>query len=169
MAGRPRKPTPLHLIEGHGMKAAQRSAAGEPPPAPVVLACPAHLDDGERKAWEYLADLAGGMKITSREDVAAMEMLACAWAQRDELQAYFRKLRADGGDGDGDVYVYETITKDGSAMRRPRPEKAILDTCEKQIILLLGRFGLTPSDRSKVRAAGGSGGTDGPNPDDEFK
>ncbi len=48
---------------------------------------------------------------------------------------------------------------------RPRPEVALLRAADRQVLNLLGRFGLTPSDRSNVSASADPRS----NPDDEFR
>jgi phage terminase small subunit len=89
-------------------------------------------------------------------DFAALEQLACAYAEAQELRAFVRKHGR----------TYDTINPKGSTLSRPFPQVRMLRDVERQVLLLLGRFGLTPADRPGVSAAAAAPGRR--DPDNEF-
>lgn len=142
-----RKPTQLKIVKG----TFQPERANEDEPAFVfaIPTPPAYLSPEEREAWDMFAKTLAGMRITTDDDRVALEMLSCTYAQYQRFQAVLRKK--------GDTY--ETTTAAGSKMFRPRPEQVLLGDCERKLLNLLGRFGLTPADRQRVSdLAKGSGG-----------
>lgn len=150
---RPRKPTVLHLIDGTSRPA--RSNPNEPQRPLGAPEPPSYLSRSERAAWDRFAALLLDMKVLTADYWAALEQLACAYSEAQELRAVLRKKGR----------TYETKSENGSVMIRPRPEVALLRAAERTQLTLLGRFGLTPSDRPNVAA--------GPDPernaDDEFR
>ena len=76
-------------------------------------------------------------------DAAAFECLCEAYADklaaRDELKAF------------GSSY-YRTA-KDGAVMHRPHPALAVVQNADRRIRAWLVEFGMTPSARSRVKAA----------------
>jgi phage terminase small subunit len=153
-------------VAGHGNIAAVRAAAGEPDATPVVLEAPEYLSDGEKHWWKYYAELLGDYSITTVLDAKALERLACMENDIQQLRKYFRRLEVENPDKPEEVSAYYCINVKGEAMRRNRPERATLTELERNMVLLLGKFGLTPSERSKVVDLGkGQGSVD---PDREF-
>lgn len=158
-----RRPTALKLLDG--TINVTRQNKDEPERTFAIPDPPKHLSKEQRAAWKLFAEKISTMRITTEEDFAALEMLACRWAHYQELQA---KLRTKDG------MTYETTTANGSRMIRPRPELTMLQTVEHALLGLLGRFGLTPADRQRVKTIkgtkGGKGGKHGEvsAPEEEF-
>lgn len=50
----------------------------------------------------------------------------------------------------GGSLTYVTTTESGSTMERPYPEFGMVDSMERILFGLLGRFGLSPADRTRV-------------------
>lgn len=157
MAGRPRKPTALHLISG-GLRAAEkRDRADEPKTALKAPTAPKHLEPDEREAWARFAKSAMAMRVLSEHDWPALEQLACSYAEAQRLRAFLRKHG----------HTYTTITTQGSKMLRTRPEAKLLRDANREMLNLLGRFGLSPSDRARVKATPGTETTKDPEDQDE--
>src|SRR5688572_3218304 len=95
------------------------------------------------------------MGVTAAEDAAAFELLVTTYVQHQRLAA---TLRAES-------LTYTTVNAQGGEMIRARPEVALLADVDRRLLVLLGRFGLTPADRSKVVSHPGNASAD---PDDEF-
>jgi P27 family predicted phage terminase small subunit len=151
--GRPRRPTVLKLIDGTIRPA--DANPNEPRVPPGVPEAPAYLSKNERAAWDRFVEVLSKMRVLTTADFAALEQLACAFAEAKELRAFIRK----------NGRVYEMFTEHGAKMRRPHPELTLLAKADRQVINLLGRFGLTPSDRSNVVATPDRHS----DPDDEFQ
>jgi phage terminase small subunit len=145
MAGRPRKPTALHAIDGTTPWAyAATDRKSEPQLIPVTLEAPEDLDETEKSWFSHFAEVVGEMKITTQDDKDALEALACCMARVQSLRSFFRNLRKTDPD---DVETYTDMI----GTRKVRPEMRVLQDQEHVLLQLLGRFGLTPSDRSRVK------------------
>ena len=81
------------------------------------------------------------MRILSPDDWAALEHLACVYAEAEALREI---IRTKG-------HTYTTTTSKG-AMVRPRPEVAQLRALAPELVSLYARFGLSPADRANVSA-----------------
>lgn len=149
---RPRKPTVLKLVAGTLRPGTTNPAEpNRPRGAPKA---PSYLSVNERAAWDRFAAALLKMRVLTPDYWAALEQLACAYAEGVELRTV---LREHGR-------TYETNGPSGR-MIRPRPEVALLRAADRQVLLLLGRFGLTPSDASNVSAMPDPSA----DPDDEFR
>ena len=151
---RPRKPTQLKLI--NGTLRPGRANPDEPKLPFAIPDPPPYLSADERDAWEMFSASLTNLRIGSAADFAALEVLACNWATAQRMREVVRR--------EGDTY--ETTTPQGCSMVRPRPEVAIANKADAMVLAMLSRFGLTPSDRSRVSSAphGRKGGGD-----DEFQ
>ena len=142
MAGRPRKPTVLKLVTGTAQPC--RINAKEPKPQRARPSPPEHISAKARTAWGYVSSLLDRMGVLTESDGLALEGLCEAYA--DMLAA--RQALEDRGEG----LTYETTTKIGGRMIRSFPEVAMAAEADRRLAYWLGRFGLTPADRSRVSA-----------------
>jgi phage terminase small subunit len=151
MAGRPRKPTALHILDGTKPNGHVMPRTDEPTLIPVTLEAPEVLIEEEKYWFDHFAKAVGsvGMKITTQDDEDALEQLACTMTRVQRLREFFRNLLKDNPKG---VVEVETIVNaSGFESNRIRPEFKALQESEYTLTQLLGRFGLTPSDRSRVK------------------
>ena len=118
---RPRKPTAL-LVDPLFRHDPQRRRDGEPKSNGPVGAPPAHFDKQRRMLWDELLDLLPE-GVAFRADRILMEVTVDLWA----------KIR--------------------NAHKRGRGQKseALPASVYAQFLACLGRLGLTPSDRSRIR------------------
>ena len=152
---RPRKPTQLRILAG--TLPASQAPKAEPKVPFGVPEAPAYLSDEERSAWARFGEAVSRLRISTTADFAAFESLVCAYVEMQRLRA---SLRAAG------AVTYRTVNAQGSEMLRPRPELSALRAVEARLLALLGKFGLSPGDRSRVSDLGGDGSGQGP--EDEF-
>lgn len=145
MPGRPLKPTHLKLVTGTARPS--RINKNEPKMRREIPSAPAHLSDGAKESWGYVAVILDEMGVLTRADRVALEGLCEAYT---ELRAA-RKSLADAGS-----ITYETTNATGGKMIRPRPELAMIADADRRLMAWLTKFGLTPADRSRVSAANGS-------------
>ena len=153
---RPRKPTHLKLVTGTLRKT--RANPDEPKLPHGLPPRPRDLSPSERAAWDRFGATLTKMRVCTPEDFAALELLACTYAEVQDLTAYLRK----------NGWTYQTVSTEvpGGFMVRPHPEAALLRAARRFLLVMLGRFGLTPSDRPGVNAGPDPHSGD---PDDEFK
>ena len=80
MAGRPRKPTQLHVVQGTGRKCRMEKRKNEPRPDGEVGNPPAFLTKKQQAAWrELVGNSAAGVLTIS--DRVTLEMAACLLAE----------------------------------------------------------------------------------------
>jgi P27 family predicted phage terminase small subunit len=158
-ATKARKPTVLKIVGGTNNVTRQNKK--EPKVHPEVPGAPEYLTKQERAAYERFAASLGDMRCTTKDDFAALEQLACTYAEMQRLRQALR-------DEDPNDLTYETFNKYG-AVRRLRPELTALGDVDRKLLALLGRFGLTPADRSRVNDEGLDGeGSKPRSGEDEF-
>lgn len=151
--GRKPKPSRIKAIEGNPGK--RPINAKEPKPKGELPPAPAHLRAGARKAWARLASRLETSGIATAIDAIALEVLCEAYA--DLLEAR-RKLKRFGSN------YYETVNQAGGKMHRAHPALAAVRDADRRLRGWLAEFGMTPSARSRVDAAG----QEGADPADEF-
>ena len=133
---RPRTPTAMKLLKGTAQKCRMNENEPDPGGDPVM---PEYLDGEEREAWEYHVSLLGPMRVLTVSDAAALAAMCRTYV---ELQKARRLVRDEG----------QTI--EGQRGMTKHPAVMIAADAEKRYFNWLGKFGLTPSDRSKVSARG---------------
>jgi phage terminase small subunit len=149
---KPRK-SPLKLVPP-GAKAPSRA------PRRARLAPPAHLAEDEAAAWRELVAEPAIARVLDTSDRWALESLATLIADRRRLRAAINSRPA------AERLTYTTTTETGSLMERPHPEPQMLATIGRELWGALGRFGLSPADRSRVIAKDEADGSD---PEGEFR
>lgn len=156
--------TPSALKPPDGGTGGPAANPNEPQAEPGEPDPPDYLSERQRKAWDYFAVTLRDLGVLYRSDGAALEALACTWAQFIQLHDALREQAANGEDS----LTYIAITEKGSDMRRAKPEVQLIKEVAVQVRDWLGKFGLSPADRGRVTAKAKA--VDGPaNPDDEFK
>ncbi len=134
MAGRPRKPTALHLVAGNPGKRALNGAE----PEPVLLndlEPPAHLSGRSAAVWRQLAPMLRRLQLLTEADVIALEMLCDAVAD-------YRHAREQLGDD----FVGHSAR--GSQMLNQWLVAKSLSS--KRAEAFMGKFGMDPVSRSRV-------------------
>jgi P27 family predicted phage terminase small subunit len=137
--GRPPKPTKLKLLQGSKI----RGRKAEPKIPVGVPVMPAHLDGYAAAEWARQIPLLTQMRVLTIADIGALEILCLAYAEYREANDEL-KLGT----------TYETTTQTGDVMIRPRPEVMMRNDAFRRYRAMLVEFGLTPSARAKVSAAG---------------
>lgn len=136
MAGRPRKPTALKVLEGNpGKRAlpkAEPAASGGAPPAPR------HLCKEARAEWDRLSRQLDRLGLLVANDLAA-------FAAYCELYAEWVKAKR--------VIQRKGMTYTVNGIVRMRPEVKITRDAVKEMRQYGNQFGLSPSARAKVASA----------------
>lgn len=141
-AGRPRKPTALHLIQGTAR--AHHLNAREPKPTRKRPECPDGLSPRAKRAWQHFAPMLYDLGVLTEADTAALISLCEAAADRDAARAALAKRPG---------LAYESRTSTGAVSYRPYPEVALVSDADRRVKGWLSVFGLTPADRARVSVA----------------
>lgn len=159
-SGRLPKPTKLLMLQGTNRKdrhgdgrKGEPAVTGDgslPPP-------PAGLKESVQEAWLELGESLQ-FKIFSREDVTAFRTFATMWARWKELSDFI----------DENGISSESEMKDGRVVQKISPEASMWSDLNGKLLQYFARFGMTPSDRTRVREMSGGGRDAQENPDDEF-
>jgi P27 family predicted phage terminase small subunit len=146
MAGRPRKPDHLKIIEGDREDRINRDA---PLPELTSLEPPVPLSDRAMEHWNKLAPEMRDKGILSDWDLPALaqacDCLALYWEFRE-------LLAADRRSPDG---PYVTEGSRGGAIKSPYWQ--MMRDAQAMSMQLLSRFGMTPADRAKLSVKGDDG------------
>lgn len=137
------KPTALRVLQGNPSR--RPLNAKEPQPEVLAEAAPPTFLKGRaRLAWVELSPLLVKLRVLTEADRMALGLLCDTYGEWLELRADIRKHGR----------TYKLNTKTGDVMWMPRPEVAMAADAWRRSNLMLQQFGLTPSSRSKVSAAG---------------
>lgn len=153
--GRPPLPTAIHDIRGTGRPDRQNPDEPRPPLVEVGEEPPSWLRDRRaRQYWRELVPVLSRARMLALTDTTALVILAKAYgrwrAYEDFLEKHgetYDSKRSEPAEGEGDKKPAAAPT-----MLRPRPEVAMRDKAEDRLVFLLGKFGMTPSDRTRVAA-----------------
>lgn len=137
-AGRKPKPTGLKLLEGNPGK--RKLNRKEPKPRRVIPSPPATLSEAALVVWGRLTAVLDRMAVITEADAGALESLAETIVEVRDLRAQI----AEHGRS------YESQTEGGGTIWRPYPWVAQLSDAEKRKAGIEARFGLSPSDRSRI-------------------
>lgn len=143
--GRPRKSNSLKVLDGDRL---DRINPDEPDSPPGLGEPPDWFDDYALQAWAQMARLLGPMKIAKAADVEAA-MIYC--------QAYtdFRQAK-DSVESEGMLIenVTEIQTEKTTIIKTSQKAHPLLPTirqAQRQMMQILGQFGMTPSARAALR------------------
>jgi P27 family predicted phage terminase small subunit len=132
-----RKPTALKQLTGTFRP--DREAKRAPMPRRAKPRAPKSLTPAARAYWTDLVALLDDLRVMTPADVTALVLLCEALAE----------YRVADADVQAIGITYESTTRSG-VMRRPNPAVAIRADAWRRVERMLGRFGLTPSDRARV-------------------
>ena len=133
MAGRPRKPHRLRVLEGGRGKSRPLTPDLPAPTDPLVA--PAWLSREERAAWKRHVVWLRSLRLESKVDAGALEAMVhfyCLARQAD------RVIRKRG------------LTVETPMGPKKRPEVAVSNESWRAYAGLAGQFGMTPAARAKL-------------------
>jgi P27 family predicted phage terminase small subunit len=137
MAGRKPLPTNLKLIRGTARP--HRMNHDEPMPPACVPEPPAHLEDRARAKFAEMAGMLAGCGVMTALDRDALARYSVIWVRWVDAEAEIKRK--------GPIVKTEA----GNVIHSPY--LAVANRCHRQLAQLEAEFGLTPSSRSRVRAA----------------
>ena len=136
MRGRKPKPTALKLLQGTARK--HRMNAAEPKPRKAVVRCPAWLNAAEKRHWARLHKELVAMRVFTPADADSLADMAVL----TERTIAAKKAIDTAG----------LVVKSPSGFPVQNPYIGVYNAAMKQLVDLRARFGLTPSDRTRIRA-----------------
>ena len=146
MAGRPRKPSQLKRLQGTARP--DRVNANEPQPDPAIPTRPGWLLPEAKREWNRVVPGLSKLGLLTALDRGAIAGGCQWWAM------YVRAVRdiAESGWTFTITTVKETATSrtTTTGYEGPRPAVAQMHKCWTQYLAFCSRFGLTPSDRSRL-------------------
>lgn len=135
MAGRPRKPTKLHVLTGTRVR---QDRSREPQLPEGTPKRPAWLAGEAVELWEEVVASLGAARVLSPAHRPALARLAQAWRRWREAEAAIDAAQERGAAAGRIAALQGLARKNGEAVDR-----------------LLAQFGLTPASQSKVAAPKG--------------
>ena len=150
LRGPPPKPSVIEIAEGFPGKRGVNPR--EPKPGELGVqeareACPDHLPEQYRKWWEYYAAILAGIRVLTEADLVMLGKLARGTGERVEQEEQYLKT--------GPLYK---SPKSGHV--RLSPMYLIVTALREQESKLLREFGMSPSSRTRVNAAGPANAVD---------
>lgn len=135
-AGRPAKPTKLKLLSGDQLKNPQRINRHEPEPTAAAVEPPHELRDEVQAVWDRLAPDLIAKRVLTAWDIDQFVVFCDAVATYRDCRAHidFEGYTAQGAAGGVIKSPYWQIMRDAAS---------IMSTVGS-------RFGLTPSDRTRL-------------------
>ena len=132
--GRPPKPLELKVL--HGTDRADRRPANPVKVAPKKVSCPKWLDKIASKEWRRIVKLLYSLKLVTELDVAALASYCNSYSLLQKAQ---EEIDARG---------LIITTTEGNLIQNPAV--GIVNTQKKMINTFCSKFGLSPSDRSRL-------------------
>ena len=141
------RPTPTHLklLAGNPGKRTLNPHEPRPPQVFKLPPCPSRLIGEARRAWKKHGRLLIRIGVLTEADLSALELLCEAYGRWCEL---VDKVRETG-----------PIIMDGKKIKL-NPLTLLQDRAFRDYRLMCAEFGITPSSRSRVVAAGGDADDD---------
>ena len=138
MAGRKSIPSILKLLRGNPGKRPVNKQ--EPSPQAGVPDCPSWLTQKAKETWKQIAPILDGMRVLTKADRQALELLCDAYAEYRKARETILKRGL----------TYTSKTSEGKIIR-PLPEVSIAADASRRLRAMLLEFGLTPSSRSRIQ------------------
>ena len=135
--GPQKKPTALIKLTGNAGHHSKKRMANEPKPNVEVPPCPPWLNSIAKTHWKYITKELLKMNMVHRADLGSLVLLCIAWGDTVQLT---NRLKKKGG-----IVKYAESTSAQTARLTQERCKSI-----EVYIKLLAKFGLSPSDRSRM-------------------
>ena len=140
VAGAKPKPTKLKVVQGNPGKRPLNK--DEPEPDVQIPICPEHIQGEGRKEWNRICLELKKLGLITEIDRAAISVYCQAWDRWVEAEDMVRK--------------HGTIVKVGDNNHPMQsPYLSVANTAMKTMMSTLVEFGMTPSSRTRVKAATG--------------
>lgn len=139
MAGRKRKPTHLHLVEGTLNVTRHRARKAEPVPVDDLAAPPAWMDAAQQETWRYAIKHAP-LGLLKKLDSSVLATWAVACCLHQQAVEQIAKLGASG--------LLYRVPSTGTLVQSP-----LIGVVNRQAAIMIkaaSELGFTPTSRAKV-------------------
>lgn len=150
-AGRPKKPTALKKVDGTFRKDRDGKATEVQHITSTVEVPKSLTDDKAREMWGYLVNRFTESRMLTELDLPLLELMCIEW------QRYLKYESAI--ELQGEVITYLNTSE--NEVTKINPYMSLRDKALTRFTELAYRFGMTPSDRSKVTQIGKEETSDG--------
>lgn len=141
MRGRKPLPANVHRINGNPSKLSTSELRGSPNAPVAIPAPPAHLAGEAMAEWHRITAELVRLGLVSQIDMVALALYCSAWGEFAHAQQHIAELNG------------ELIVRHPNGFQGPSPWLAIRDKAAERCRRMLTEFGLSPSSRSRVKAA----------------
>lgn len=139
------KPTALKILQGNPGKKPLNDS--EPIPPQGIPEPPKWMSKTAKQGWAEIAPVLHEMGVLTMADGIALQGLCVAYANWVDAVKYI-----DKNNPTYEVTLSQRVTDAESATRElPRPQVAIANSEWEKVSKMLAKFGMTPSDRSKIK------------------
>lgn len=142
MAGRKRKPTHLHLVDGTHRKDRHGDPASEVQAEPAKgLEAPGYIDENARRVWAELIPQLEGLGVLARVD---RHTVACFCIAVSTVEAAERKIDELG-------ITVETFNEAGQLTGiKKNPAVTVRDAALREVRAYAAEFGLSAASRARL-------------------
>lgn len=148
-------PTKLRVLRGNASKRPLPTNEPKPPALDALPPPPAHLSEAAQSCWRLDGEELRVAGLLTKLDLRMLESLA--WWYGEWMDA-IDKLKSAGR-----LYQAKHVDKDGNVVGgyvQISPLKTMADKARKEYDKVLTEFGMSPSSRTRVQPAEGSGAGD---------
>ena len=147
MRGRRPKPTALKVLAGNPGKRPLNH--DEPKPEPVAPKCPSWLNRVAKREWKRVSPALEKLGLLTPLDMANLAAYCRTYAEMVEAQEFLAKH--------GLTYQIARRDTNGAIVdmvAQQWPQVAIVRRCQEEIRSYSAMFGMSPSDRSRMKVPG---------------
>ncbi|HJZ06319.1 MAG TPA: phage terminase small subunit P27 family [Patescibacteria group bacterium] len=150
-AGRKRKPTQFHVINGTDRPCRRNENEPIPEIDSEIPLPPAHLTDHAKVEWLRMSKVLYNNGLLTQLDYAEFEIYCQAWGVLREADELMKKtfISMKTSDGTSIKTGLIMVTKNGNVINSPFLN--IANTARRDCHKFLSEFGMTPSSRTKTK------------------
>jgi P27 family predicted phage terminase small subunit len=150
-AGRPKKPTALHIFNGTDRPCRRNDNEPMPEIDPEVPLPPDSLSEHGKKKWIELAKVLYSNGLLTQLDYDEFEIYCQTWEVLKEAEEMMKKsvMSIKMKDGSTKTTGLIVVTKNGNVINSPFLN--IANTARRDCHKYLSEFGMTPSSRTKTK------------------
>jgi P27 family predicted phage terminase small subunit len=152
-AGRKRKPTQFHVINGTDRPCRRNESEPTPEIDSEIPQPPAHLKGHAREEWVRMSKILYNNGLLTQLDYPEFEIYCQAWGVLKEAEGLMKKslISMKTSDGTSIKTGLIMVTKNGNVINSPFLN--IANTARRDCHKFLSEFGMTPSSRTKTKGA----------------
>jgi P27 family predicted phage terminase small subunit len=150
-AGRKKKPTQFHVINGTDRPCRRNENEPTPEIDDEIPRPPKHLKKHAKEEWKRMSKILYNNGLLTQLDYPEFEIYCQAWAILKEAEALMKKslISMKTSDGTSIKTGLIMVTKNGNVINSPFLN--IANKARRDCHMFLSEFGMTPSSRTKTK------------------